>query len=139
MSDSNNEYLSKSMERLEKTVDKVDEKCNVIEKTLVQLSTRFNDHLQQDEKMYEEFKHMVSILQENTESLKDHILRTNMLQESVLKMDARLSPLEQERLKREAVREFLSSKAKKWGKLIAMASAGIGVLVGIAKLLTLIN
>ena len=129
------------MSKLDEAIEKVDAKCDRIDTTLAVMATRFDEHLKQDEKMYEEFKVMVQILRENTDSLKEHVMRTNTLQNMVISlqdmtrnMNARLEPLEQERLKREAVNEFLKGKAAKWSKLAAAAAGIITVVYYIIKI-----
>jgi hypothetical protein len=114
--------------KLEESIEKVDAKCDRIDTTLAVLAVKFEEHLKQDEKMYEEFKHMVQILRENTDSLKDHVMRTNTLQDMVIGINKRLEPLEQERLRKDAVNEFLKHKAAKWAK-IATALAGLITIV----------
>ena len=123
------------MSKLEESIEKVDAKCDRIDTTLAVMATKFEEHLKQDEKMYEEFKAMVHILRENTDSLKDHVMRTNTLQNMVISlqdmvgsMNKRLEPIEQERLKQQAVHDFLKGKAAKWAKIIA----------GLAGLITII-
>jgi len=120
--------------KLEEAVEKVDAKCDRIDTTLAVMATRFDEHLKQDEKMYEEFKVMVQILRENTDSLKEHVMRTNTLQEMVLAINSRLEPIEQERLKKQAVNEFLKAKAAKWSKVAGVITGIITLVYYIIKI-----
>ena len=121
-------FLSKHLDKLEKAVEKVDEKCDNIDKTVALFSQRFEEHMKQDEKMYEEFKRMVDVLAENTADMKHHILRTDELQDLAVKMNERLTAIEREKLKKEAVREFMVERSVKWGKRL-------GIVTGILTLI----
>jgi len=120
--------------KLEEAVEKIDAKCDRIDTTLAVMTSKFEEHLKTDEKMYEEFKHMVQVLRENTDSLKDHVMRTNTLQEMVIAFNKRLEPIEQERLKREAVSEFMKSKAAKVVKIASVIAALITIAYYILKI-----
>ena len=122
------------MSKLEEAVEKIDAKCDRIDTTLAVMTSKFEEHLKTDEKMYEEFKHMVQVLRENTDSLKDHVMRTNTLQEMVIAFNKRLEPIEQERLKREAVSEFMKSKAAKVVKIASVIAALITIAYYILKI-----
>ena len=115
------------MSKLEESIDKVDSKVDRIDTTLAVMTSKFEEHLKTDEKMYEEFKTMVQILRENTDSLKDHIMRTNTLQEMVIAFNKRLEPIEQERLKSLAVSEFMKGKAAKVVKITTVLAAIITI------------
>lgn len=80
-------------------------------------------HTAQDNKMYQEFKRMNDILQENTNSLKDHMAQTALLKDTVIKMDARLQPIELERLKKAAISEW------RWGAIV-LTSKVLGFMLG---------
>lgn len=101
---------------------------------LAYMTAKFEEHLKQDEKMYEEFKGMVQILRENTDSLKEHVLRTNTLQQMVLDMHAQLDPIVQERIKKQAVSEFVKAKAARWTKIATIAAAVITIVYYILKI-----
>jgi len=130
------DYVLKTLEKLEKSVDNVDNKCDRIDTTLAVMTAKFEEHLKQDEKMYEEFKSMVQILRENTDSLKEHVLRTNTLQDMVIGINNRLEPIEQDRLKKAAVTEFIKSKAAFWAKIGGAAGGIITIIYYIIKIRT---
>ena len=133
---SDDKYIIKQLDKLEKTIEKVDEKCDGIDKAVTVFGDRFEEHMKQDEKMYEEFKRMVDILQENTADIKHHISRTDELQELVVNINARLTPIEQEKLKKEAVTEFMKERTVIWGKRLSVAIGILTVIYYIAKLVT---
>jgi chromosome segregation ATPase len=131
---SDNSYVNKSIDKLEKAIEKIDEKCDNIDKTVALFGQRFEEHLKQDEKMYEEFKRMVDILAENTADMKHHISRTDELQDLVVALNNRLTPIEQEKLKKEAVKEFLMERAAKWGKVTGAIISVLTIAYYIVKL-----
>jgi L-lactate utilization protein LutB len=129
-------------------LDKVDRKCDDIKDNVNSLNTKFatheeqfRKHLETDERMYQELHRMNDILQSNTESLKEHMHRTELVEDTqsvqnqaLLKIDSRLQVFEQERIKKEAVKEYMKESAKKWAMKISIAGTIVGILVGIAKL-----
>lgn len=72
-------YIKDSLEKLSDDVKNVD-------KTLTEYKVSFDHHILQDEKMYEEFKRMNDVLVQNTESLKEHMHRTALLEETIIKI-----------------------------------------------------
>ncbi len=135
VSDKNREeFISKHLDKLEKTIEKVDEKCDNIDKSVALFGQRFEEHLKQDELMYNEFKRMVDILQDNTNDIKHHIARTDALQSLVTSINERLTPFEQDKLKKEAVREFMMERSVKWGKRIGIIGGILTVIYTILKI-----
>lgn len=131
---SDDKYIIKQLDKLEKTIEKVDEKCDGIDKAVTVFGDRFEEHMKQDEKMYEEFKRMVDILQENTADIKHHISRTDELQELVVSINARLTPIEQEKLKKEAVTEFMMQRGVTWSKRIGLVGGILTLIYYIMKI-----
>lgn len=141
--DQNTSYLSKSIDKLESAVEKIDEKCGSIDTSLLRLTDRFDSHLAQDEAMYVEFKRMVDILSENTQDIKHHIARTDMLQDDhiLLKelckmIDVRLSVFEQDKIKKQAIKEFQVEVMKKWGKIFAVVASIVTLTYYLIKIKT---
>lgn len=116
------------IDEIKESVDKVDSKCDRMDTSLTYMTAKFEEHLKQHEKIYEEFKGMVQISRENTDSLKEHVLRTNMLQQMVLDMHAQLDPIVKERIKKEAVSDFIRAKAARWAKIASMVAAFITII-----------
>lgn len=114
---------SKKIDYIQDKLDSVADTCAKIDKEVALQKQAFDDHLVQDERMYEEFKRMNNILQDNTNSLKEHMHRSDLLEDLVTKMDARFSPIQIEYERKEAVREYLVSKGKLLGKIGAVAAA----------------
>lgn len=115
------------MSKLEESIEKVDAKCDRIETNVAVIASKLEDQAR--------------TLRENTDSLKDHVMRTNTLQNMVVSlqdivtsMNKRLEPIEQERLKQQAVSDFLKSKAAKWVKICGAAAGIITVVYYIIKI-----
>ncbi len=111
--------------------DKVDEVASIVHKIdkeqALQKAT-FEDHLTQDERMYQEFMRMNNILQENTASLREHMLRTDMLETLVMKVDARLAPIEIDRIKKDAVKAWLKNAATVTAKVLTLLIGSSGII-----------
>lgn len=116
---------------LNKIDEKLDEVCDAVhnvDKEVALQKAAFDEHIRQDEKMYEEFKRMNDILQQNTDSLKEHMHRTELLEELVKKMDQRLEPIELERIEEQAINKWRNSKLKKYGKILGAIATAVGLL-----------
>ena len=70
--------LEQKLGYIQDKVDEVSSTVHKIDKDLAIHKSTFDDHLKQDERMYEEFKRMNDILQQNTESLKEHMHKIDL-------------------------------------------------------------
>ena len=138
MAKSSDDMLNKIDEKL----DEVSNSCHKIDKDLALHKAAFNVHIKQDEHMFEEFKvmneefkRMNDILRDNTDSLKEHMAQTNLLKDTVLKIDARLAPFEVERIEEEAIKKYRNAKLKKYGKVLGIIATALGVLAALKPLL----
>ena len=127
--DDNNEYILSELKDLST-------KTGNIEVTLAQQKTSFDAHTKQDENMYEELKRMNNILSDNTESLRDHMQQTALLKDTVIKMDARLYPIELERIRKEAVSEWRKSALILTAKVISFLVGGSSIIVIVKEVLS---
>ncbi len=75
---------------------------------------------------------MNDILEQNTQSLKEHMHRSDLLERIVEKMDKRLSPVETDFIRKQAVRDWLMAKMKFITKL-GYALAGCGTIFMVLK------
>ncbi len=82
--------------------------------------------------LQDEAKRNNEILAENTKSLQEHMARTDLLEAAVKKMDERLTPIEIERIEKEAVAKHRKDAIVKWAKIAGALTAIIG-LVAAAK------
>jgi DNA repair exonuclease SbcCD ATPase subunit len=123
--------MAKNLDELLNKIDtKLDEMSDVIhkvDKDVALHKAAFEDHTKADEKMYDELRRMNDILQTNTESLKEHMHRTELLEDLVKKMDQRLSPIEYKHEKLE--------KIIQWGKILGVILTLIGITVAAKPLL----
>jgi chromosome segregation ATPase len=118
-------------QRIEHIHDKLDEVASCVHKIdrdLAVHKSTFDDHLKQDERMYEEFKRMNDILQQNTESLKEHMHRTALLEELVQKMDIRISPLEKQQIEEIAVKQYRNDQMIKVAKIVGALTGAMALL-----------
>jgi hypothetical protein len=114
---------NKKIDYIQHKLDSVEETCASIDKQVALQKAAFDQHTLQDERMYEELKRMNDILQANTDSLREHMHRSDLLEDLVKKMDKRFSPMEIEFQRKEAVRQWVTSKAKFIGKIGAAVAA----------------
>lgn len=119
------EVLLKIVEKL----DNVSLSVHKIDKDLALHKSQFDQHIIQDEKMYEEFKRMNDILQQNTDSLKEHIHRTELLEDFARKMDSRLSPIEIKHIEDEAIKRHKYNTLARWTKILAAIATLGGLLI----------
>lgn len=117
--------------------DKLDalvEKAHDIDSSLKSHVATFEAHTKQDEKVFDELKRNTDILAVNTESLKSHMRRTDQLEEYVKRVESRLTPLEVEALRKEAVRQWWHDKVFLFAKL-GGAGAALGAVGAALKIL----
>lgn len=93
-------------------------------------------HTEQDEKLCAELTRMNNILQDNTESLKEHVRRTNLLESVVKNIDDRLNPIEIEHIQKAAVHSWAMNKLKLLGKIGTAVGAVAAAWMYIAPWLT---
>lgn len=130
--------MAKTEDILEKIDEKLDDVVNSIykvDKEVALQKAAFNEHIKQDEKMYDELKRMNNILQQNTDSLKEHMHRTDLLETMLSKMDQRLSPIELQRVEEEAIKKYRNDKLVKYGKVLGVMATAIGILAAMKPLL----
>lgn len=118
--DSKLDYIQ---ERVDTVVDRVADISVSVEK----LKTTFEHHISQDESLKSEFARMADTLSDNTSSLREHMRRTDLLEQYVKSVDARFTPLELEMIRKKAVNSWIIAKLKLVAKLGAAVSA-LGVL-----------
>jgi hypothetical protein len=126
--------LDDKIDYIKDRVEDVAASIHSVDKELAAQKASFNDHIKQDAMMFEEFKRMNNILQENTNSLKEHMQRTDMLEDLVRSIDARLSPFEQYKIESEAIKKYRSEKLKKIGMILGIIATIIVIITGIKTL-----
>ena len=119
------DYILDELKDIKDSVDECNKNTNDVSKSLAEYKVAFDLHTKQDELMYEEFKRMNDILQQNTDSLREHMLRTSLLEDAVVKIDGRLQPIEIEKIEKDAVRKA----AKNLLLLAAKVAGGLSGLI----------
>jgi hypothetical protein len=120
-------------------VEEVADTCHNIDKEVALQKAAFDDHLIQDERMFQEFKRMNDILQQNTNSLKEHMHRTDMLESLAMKIDARLAPIEIDRIKKAAVSAWCKSAGTVAAKVITLFLGSGGIIWAVMQVLSHIH
>lgn len=126
--------LDEMLLRIDEKLDEVSDSIHKVDKEVALQKAAFEEHQKQDEGMYAELKRMNDILQDNTESLKEHMHRTALLEQLVAQMDIRLSPIEREKIEKEAVKKYHDAEVERWikyGKILGVIAALIGIVAGI--------
>lgn len=124
--------------KIDNKIDDVSDSIHKVDKELALHKATFEQHIKQDELMYEEFKRMNDILQQNTESLKEHMHRTELLEDIVKKMDSRLSPVEIRHIEEEAVKRHRHDMMMKTAKIVGALTALGGLLVALKPFILLL-
>lgn len=130
--------LDEMLSKIDQKLDEVSGSIHKVDKEVALQKAAFDEHIKQDEKMYEEFKRMNDILQQNTESLKEHMHRTELLEDIVKKMDARLSPVEIRHIEEEAVKKHRKEVLIMWIKIAGAMAALVAVAAAAKPLLLML-
>lgn len=130
-----NKVSDEILSKIDEKIDDLTVAIHKVDKEVALQKASFDEHTKQDERMYEELRRMNDILQQNTESLKEHMHRTELLEDIVKKMDARLNPIELEKIEKEAIKKYHDEKIEKWVKFgkVAGAIAAIVTIVTMMK------
>jgi uncharacterized protein YukE len=126
--DSKINYIQEKLDDVAGTIHKID-------KDVALQKAAFEEHQKQDEGMYEELKRMNDILQLNTESLKEHMHRTELLEKAVNILDTRLSPIEHEKIQKKAIEDYRKEKIIEIAKILGLITAALGVITAIQQLM----
>lgn len=122
-----NDKLDSVMEKLDNVEDKV---SDIRTKLEVHLS-KYDMHVQFAKEQNDILKQNTEILQENTQSLRDHMERTDLLETYVKQLEQRVSPVEMDLLRSNAVADWWKNRVifmAKLGGAIAAASTILGLL-----------
>lgn len=111
-------YILQEIRSIDSSVKDVSDKVADIDKTMAAYKAAFDGHTSVDEQMYKELRRMNDILSLNTESLRLHMKRTELLEEATLKMNSRLSELEIKNIQAAAIKDWIKSSAIFTGKII---------------------
>jgi hypothetical protein len=126
--------LDQKLSYMQEKIEEVSDTTYRIDKELALHKAAFESRTKQDELMHIEQQRMNTILDSNTDSLKEHMNQTMLLKEMVVKMDARLSPIETERIEQEAIKKYRNDKLKKIGKVVGIIATIVGIIIAIKSL-----
>lgn len=125
------DLISRDLEFVKDTVQETGRRISNLESSMSDFHKDFNEHIATDRHMGHEIAHIRKTLEKNTESLIEHMRRTELNEMSLNelktmnhKMDSRLEPLEKSHTEKQAIL-----------KVVAKISALIGGLVGFASFL----
>jgi chromosome segregation ATPase len=125
------DLISKDLEFVKDTVQETGRRISSLESSMSDFHKDFSEHIATDRQMGHEITYIRKTLEKNTESLIEHMRRTE-LNEAALselkamndKMDSRLEPLEKSHIEKQTII-----------KVVAKISAFIGGLIGFASLM----
>jgi len=125
---------------LAKIVDKLDElqkSTHSIDKEVALQKAASESRGTDIKAIQEEAKRTNDILQQNTNSLNEHMARTELLEKAVQKMDDRLTPIEVDKIQKEAIAAHRKEVMIRTAKIIATI-ATLGGIIAAAKPLLLL-
>jgi len=125
--DARQDFLIEQVKEIEQSVKEIAREVNSLDKTIGEYKVAFDNHVSIDEDMHNELKRMNDILAANTESLKLHMRRTELLEDLSTKIDNRLNTLEVKIIEDKAVSQY---KKEVWVNVAKV----VGILVGVATL-----
>lgn len=125
MADNKLDYIQ---ERVDTVVDRVAD----LGKTVEGVRTTLDSHTAQEAEWKQDLSRIAATLDHNTDSLQEHMRRTDLLEEYVKSVDARFTPMEMEQMRKKAVKAWITRQVKFVAKLGALVSAG-GALALAAK------
>lgn len=112
-------------------LDNVTDKLSDINSKLEVQIAKLDAHKEHEDEVDDALRQHTAVLQANTESLKDHMRRTDILETYVKKIDERFTPMEQETARKKAVAEWWKSRVV----FVAKLGGAVGVLSAVLKLL----
>lgn len=120
------DLISKDVEFVKDTVIETNKRINNLEESVSSFQRDFAEHIATDRQLVQEISRIGNTLERNTESLAEHMRRTELnelsieqLKELNLKIDSRLKPLEEASIEKAGVMKF----AAKLGAFIGVAVA----------------
>jgi chromosome segregation ATPase len=127
--------MSDQLDHIQERIDTVIDRVADANKSLESFKTAFELHVEKDDQMSSKLIGLHDTLIENTQNLREHMRRTDLLEEYVKAVDARFTPVEMERLRSRAVNAWISSKLGLVVKVGAALGAGATIGVALQKLL----
>jgi predicted nuclease with TOPRIM domain len=124
MAKSTEELLGKIVEKL----DDLQKSTHSIDKEVALQKAAAAERHNDIKSMQEEQKRTNEILEINTQSLTEHMARTDLLEKAVQTLDRRLTPFEREKIEKEAVAKHRRKVLITMSKVVAGLTALAGLL-----------
>ena len=134
MAKSTEDMLTKIVEKL----DDLQKSTHSIDKEVSLQKLAAEERHADIKSIQEEQKRSNNILQENTNSLNEHMARTDLLEHAVRGIDSRLTPIEIERIQKAAITQHRKEMMKLSAKIIAALATLGGILVAAKPFLLLL-
>lgn len=129
------DLIIQGIDRVDKKVETVAGECTKIAKTQAVMQEAQTHHAESISELHKTQHTMNDILANNTQSLQEHMAQTQILKELTTSVNTRLEPIEQDRLKKQAVKEFMKSAGIKWTKIMGVIATLMGIAYTISKLI----
>lgn len=126
--DKDDSYIKDELKAVRESIKEVSEKVS-------EMDVLVKTHVEKDERLYDAFQRTNDILAQNTDSLKEHMhrtdlaeKRTDLLEEAVKTFHKRLNPIETEIIRKDAVSSWKKDRIYMLAKAMG-AVAAFGTLV----------
>ena len=131
------DLFSEQIRDIKSAVGDLSEKVYNLDKNTIEHQIVIGNQLETSKTMCVELRRMNDILQQNTNSLIDHMHRTGLLENAVEAIDKRLSPIEIERLKSQAVKSWLVDQVMLASKMVGGVTGAFAVYFAVIKILAM--
>lgn len=125
--------IDSKLSDIQDQVNSISESVHSIDKEIALTQQTLKAHTNHDEMLDKQIVEQLGLINEglrkNTESLNEHMYRTDLLETIVKKMDTRLSPLEVKHIQTEAVDTWRHNALMKTIKIIGAIGVIITILV----------
>lgn len=129
------ELISRDLEFVKDTVQEISRRVSSLETTLSKHSDSFTEHVTTDKQMYEEIKRTNDILEKNTESLIEHVRRTELNEIAIKELksmnqrfDSRLTPIEHSHIEKAGLQKAWKRVGIVLGVVASVASIIYNIL-----------
>ena len=86
----------------------------------------------------EDQRRLTEVMRENTDSLNEHMARTDLLEKAVMAIDSRLTPIEIERIQKTAIAQHRNDMLMRIAKIMGVLTAIGGIIMAAKPLILLL-
>lgn len=108
---------------VKEAVDNLTDKVHEIDKGLVEHRVLIKNQTEANIAHHEELKRIGDVLQENTNQLREHIRRTDILEDEYRRLNNKITPVEEELKNKKTIKEFFTKNIALIGKISAAIAA----------------